>query len=82
MREPTELEKQQYQRMIEISDLARQRYLDAGGDPRRAADDKYLTDLEKQEYFQLGRQVFGIQVIDGEVHCQGRVWQLPVQHRS
>lgn len=33
IREPTQLEKQQYQRLIELSDMARQRYLNAGGDP-------------------------------------------------
>lgn len=35
MREPTELEKQQYQKFKEILDLSHQRYLDAGSDPRR-----------------------------------------------
>lgn len=63
MREPTELEKQQYQRLIELSDMARQRYLNAGGDPRRSAGslhgNDYLTDEERKEFLQLGRQVFG-----------------------
>ena len=58
MKEPTEMKTQQYQRMIELSDLARQRYLDAGGDRRRAADERYMSDEEKKEYFELGRQVF------------------------
>ena len=82
MKEPKELKKQQYQRMIELSDLARQRYLDAGGDPRRCPSgrqgDDYLTDEERHEFFKLGRQVFGVQIRDGEVHCQGRSWKLPV----
>lgn len=78
MRTPTELEKQQYQRMIELSDLARQRYLDDRGDPQRAADEKYMTEEEKKEFFELGRLVFGVQVRDGEVYCQGRSWKLPV----
>lgn len=78
MREPTDLEKQQYQRMIELSDLARQRYLDNGGDPQRAADEKYMTDEEKKEFFELGRLVFGVQVRNGEVHCQGQSWKLPI----
>lgn len=76
------MEKQWYQRMIELSDLARERYLDAGGDPRRAADDKYMTDEEKKEYFELGRLVFGVQVRDGEVYCQGRSWKLPVSSQQ
>ncbi len=86
MREPTELKKQQYQRMIELSDLARQRYLDAGGDPRRCPSgrkgDDYLTDEERLEFFELGRQVFGVRIVDGEVHCQGRSWKLPVSSQK
>ncbi|MFB2893545.1 hypothetical protein ACE1CI_11595 [Aerosakkonemataceae cyanobacterium BLCC-F50] len=66
MREPTELEKQQYQRMIELSDLARKRYLEAGGDSRRAADDKYMTAQEKKEFLELGRIVFGVGIRDDE----------------
>lgn len=50
MKEHTNLEKQQYQRMIELSDLARQRYLESGGDPHHSADDKYLTAAEKKEF--------------------------------
>lgn len=77
MKEPKELEKQQYQRLNEIFAQARQRYLEAGGDPRRAADNRYLTDLEKKEAFSLGAQVFGIEVKDGYVHCQSHSWKLP-----
>lgn len=76
MKEPTEMKTQQYQRMIELSDLARQRYLYAGGDRRRAADERYMSDEEKKEYFELGRQVFGVEIRDGEVYCQGRSWKL------
>ncbi len=47
MREPTQLEKQQYQRMIELSDIARQRYLDGRSNPRCAADEKYMTEKRK-----------------------------------
>ena len=72
IREPTQLEKQQYQRMIELSDLARQRYLEVGGDPQRPADEKYMTEEEKEEFFELGKMVFGVQVSNGEVYCQGR----------
>ncbi len=76
MREPTSQEKQQYERMIELSHLARQRYLEAGGDPRRAADESYLTESEKAEYFTLGRSLFGIEINNNEVHCQGHSWKL------
>lgn len=62
MREPTELESQQYQRLREIFATARQRYLDAGGDRHRSAGSlnrqDFLTDEEKQEISNLGRQVF------------------------
>ncbi len=62
MREPTELEKKQYQRLREIFATGRQRYLNAGGDPRLCAGSlngqDYLTDEEKKEVVELGRQVF------------------------
>ncbi len=45
-------------RMLELGRLARQRYLDAGGDPLRSANENYLTEEEQQEYLELGRQVF------------------------
>jgi hypothetical protein len=81
MREPTELEKQQYQRLIELSDMARQRYLNAGGDPRRSAGslhgNDYLTDEERKEFLQLGRQVFGVQIKDGYVHLSCGDGQRP-----
>lgn len=81
MRELTELQKQQYQRMIKLSDIARQRYLDEGGDPRRRRSgrnsDDYLTEEERQEFFALGRQLSGFRVVDGYAQCQGRAWKLP-----
>lgn len=62
MRETTEIEKQQYQRLKEIFTIGRQRYLKAGGDPRLSAgslnQQDYLTDAEKKEVIELGRQVF------------------------
>ncbi|MEH2069637.1 MAG: hypothetical protein V7K47_16000 [Nostoc sp.] len=62
MKEPTTLLKQKYQRLKEIFALARQRYLEAGGDPRRPADNCYLTNEEKQEAFEIGVQVFEVKV--------------------
>jgi len=78
MKEATELEKQQYQKMIKLSDLARKRYLEAGGEPRCAADDKYMTDEERKEFLALGRIVFGVQIREGEVSCQGQTWKVAV----
>lgn len=80
MREPTELEKQQYERLGEIAALGRQRYLNAGGDPKRCPSgvngDDYLSQEERQELLLLARKVFGIYTKDGYVHFQGRSWKL------
>ncbi len=65
--------------MIELSDLARQRYLQSGGDPHHSADDKYLTAAEKKEFLALGRLVFGVTIKDNQVICQGRSWKLPIK---
>ncbi|MEH2379629.1 MAG: hypothetical protein V7K27_12220 [Nostoc sp.] len=62
MKKSTALLKQKYQRLREIFALARQRYLEAGGDPRRPTDNHYLTNEEKQEAFEIGVQVFDVQV--------------------
>jgi hypothetical protein len=55
------LNKQQYQRMVELCQLSRQRYLEAGGNPKLSSGtlhhNDYLTDTEKQEFFQLGKQL-------------------------
>ena len=62
MREPTQLETQKYQRLIELFSIARQRYLQAGGNPRQSGGSfnghDYLTIQEKQEIRQLGKKVF------------------------
>ncbi|MBD0346324.1 MAG: hypothetical protein ICV63_16180 [Coleofasciculus sp. Co-bin14] len=82
MREATELEKQQYQRLRELLSLAQQRYLDAGGDPRHPPSgqngDDYLTDEERQEAIMLGRAISGVRIVGNEVHCQGRSWKVPI----
>lgn len=42
---------QKYQRLRELCQLSRQRYLRAGGDPRRAASGNiYLSAKEQQEF--------------------------------
>ena len=81
MTELTELKKQQYERFKELFAIARQRYLDAGGDPRRSSGslhgNDYLTDEERQELSVLGRQLAGVRIINGYIHCHGRSWKLP-----
>ncbi len=63
MNNPQNNKKQQYQRLQEIFNLARQRYLDDGGDPHHSgggvSGKDYLTDAEKEEIRSLGNQVFG-----------------------
>lgn len=44
--------------MQEIFAIGRQRYLDAGGDPLRSANEQYLTEAERQEFLELAHQVF------------------------
>lgn len=47
---------QKYQRLRELCQLGRQRYLAAGGDPRRAASGNiYLTATEQQEFKAIAR---------------------------
>lgn len=62
MREPSPIEQQQYQRLQEIFALARKRYMDAGGDPKRPGGklngQDFLSDLEKKEIVELGQQIF------------------------
>ena len=82
MSDATELRKQQYQRMIELSNIAQQRrsQLASQGDTRRRSGrkgDDYLTEEEREEFFALGRQLSGLYVKDGYVHCQGKSWKLP-----
>lgn len=81
MSNTTELRKQQYERFKELFAIARQRYLDAGGDPRRSSGslhgNGHLTDEERKELFALGAQLSGFYVKDSYGHCQGRSWKLP-----
>ncbi|MBW4620484.1 MAG: hypothetical protein KME17_14170 [Cyanosarcina radialis HA8281-LM2] len=66
------LKQQQSQRMGELAKIARQRYLDAGGDPQRSANgDEWLTDAEKQEYLTLARQIFAEEYIDNYLKRNG-----------
>ncbi len=62
MTKPDHFKQQQASRMLELFAIARQRYLDAGGDPRQTPSGRkgndYMTDQERQEALKLGRQVF------------------------
>ena len=58
---PNHPKQQQALRMREIFAIARQRYLNAGGNPRKAVDEKHMTEAEEQEF----KEVLG-QVLDDE----------------
>lgn len=82
MREPNEIQKQQYKRFTEILEIGKQRYISATGKTRGyrsgVKGQDYLTDKEREEAKLLLRQMFGdIKVIDGYAYCQGRSWKLP-----
>ena len=80
MKDWTEQQKQKFSRFQEILDTGKQRYVEAGGNPRKYRagfkGQDYLTDEERQEAVQIMRQMFGVTVKDGYVHCQGRSWKL------
>jgi hypothetical protein len=67
MRQLTDQEKQQYQRMLDLSQMARQRYLAAGGDPNLSSGslhhNSYMTPDELHEFLELARQ-FGTETDD------------------
>jgi hypothetical protein len=62
MREPTERETEQYQKLIDLFTKARQRYLEAGGNPYQSGGSlnqrDCLTEEEKREIRELRKQVF------------------------
>jgi hypothetical protein len=66
-------------RLQALMALARERYLRAGGDPKRCPSgrqgDDFLTENERQEALLLMRHSAGAQVMEKEVYCQERVWQ-------
>jgi len=78
----TETEKQQYERVKELLDISHQRYLAAGGNPKHTHSglpgEDFLTAEEREELVQLMRLLAGTRTIGDEVHCQGRVWKVPV----
>ncbi|MCY7278079.1 MAG: hypothetical protein LH702_31180 [Phormidesmis sp. CAN_BIN44] len=80
MREPTDLERQQYARLRELLDVSHQRYLEAGGDPDKTHSGlpghDYLSDAERVEMVTLMRQLAGIRILGEQAHYQGRSWQI------
>ncbi|MEH2145155.1 hypothetical protein [Nostoc sp.] len=68
MKQSNTIKQQQAQRILELFAIARQRYLDTGGNPRCTPSglkgDDYMTDEEKQEALILGRQIFTQEYID------------------
>ncbi|NER33005.1 MAG: hypothetical protein F6J93_02815 [Oscillatoria sp. SIO1A7] len=89
MRNPTEIEKKQSARLQELTAIARQRYIEAGGDPKRCPSgrkgDDYMTDEERKEAIELMRQIAGDRIVGDRVSCQGRSWKVskvPVQSVS
>ena len=81
MNEANELRKKQYERFKELFALGRQRYLEAGGDPRRSNgslhNNDFLSVEERKELAQKGRKLSGFYVKDGYAHCQGHSWKFP-----
>lgn len=61
---PEKIRQQKARRMLELSGIARQRYLDAGGNPIRSSNEKYMTKSEQQEFLELGAQVFDDEYIN------------------
>ena len=68
MTQSNTIKQQQAQRILELFAIARQRYLDAGGNhrriPRGLKGDDYMTDEQRQEALVLGRQIFSQEYID------------------
>ena len=71
MREPSELQKQQYERFTEILNTGKQRYIEAKGTHKgyRAGlkGQDYLTDEERQEALSLVRHMFVISSKDTSI---------------
>jgi hypothetical protein len=53
-----QLRQQKARRLQQLSRLARERYLESGGDPYRSANEQQLTKAEQEEFQNLLSQVF------------------------
>jgi hypothetical protein len=69
---------QQIQRILRLSKIAKQRYLDAGGDPHLSVgtlnNNDTLSEEERQEFLNLAHQVFTDEDIDQYLNEKG-TWQ-------
>lgn len=68
-----------YDRLKFLFELSVQRRKDAeaAGETRRRtglSGDDYLTEAERQEFFDLARQLSGVQIVDGQIRFRGRSW--------
>lgn len=72
--------KQAEERLQALIRVARQRYLDAGGNPKKCPSgrkgDDYFTDDEREEAMILMRISAGVKIVGDEVHCQGKSWKI------
>lgn len=77
MREPNELQKQQYKRFTEILEMGKQRKIEATGNHRGyrggIKGQDYLTDEERQEAKLLLRQLFVIPSLDVSIHIKEKL---------
>lgn len=64
MTNPEQIRQQKARRLQQLSQLARKRYLDAGGNPLRYANEQQLNDEEQQEFQTLLSQVFDQEYIN------------------
>jgi hypothetical protein len=62
-----DIRREQDRRLGELMAIARQRFLDAGGDPRHPPSglkgDDYMTDAERQEALTIARSLFNDEYI-------------------
>ncbi|MCW6051849.1 hypothetical protein QUB60_29010 [Microcoleus sp. A2-C5] len=67
MTKPHDIRREQDRRLGELMAIARQRFLDAGGDPRHPPSgikgDDYMTDEERQEALTIARSLFNDEYI-------------------
>ncbi|MEG3901322.1 hypothetical protein QUB19_05790 [Microcoleus sp. B4-C5] len=67
MTKPHDIRRQQDRRLGELMAIARQRFIDAGGDPRHPPSglkgDDYMTDAERQEALTIARSLFNDEYI-------------------
>ena len=67
MTKPHDIRREQDRRLGELMAIARQRFLDAGGDPRHPPSglkgDDYMTEVERQEALAIARSLFNDEYI-------------------